>query len=122
MINAYSAIVWPRPNSRARTTKLVIPFICAPFFACVNVSNSVFMWGGGRVASATPFGTFVLLLLELAVHGGEQRGDGRAHRLVADEHYDRDVGHDHRVLSHRLSLLKLPSLPKHSYDLVHRPV
>jgi hypothetical protein len=28
--------------------------------------------------------------LELAVDGGEQRGDGRAHFLVADVHYYRD--------------------------------
>src|SRR3984957_11188585 len=61
-------------------------------------------------------------LLQLGVDRAEQRGDGRAHRLIADEHHDCDGGHDQRVLSHRLSLLKLPSLHKHSDDLVHCPV
>ena len=31
--------------------------------------------------------------LELAVHSGEQRGDGRAHLLVGEENDYRDRGH-----------------------------
>src|ERR1700690_171013 len=57
--------------------------------------------------------------LERPVNGGEQRGDGRTHGLVADEHYDRDCGEDQRVFSHRLAALILTHLNKHVRDLFH---
>src|ERR1700733_6877986 len=59
--------------------------------------------------------------LQLAVHAGKQRGDGRAHRLVAHEHHYRDCGEDKRVFGHRLSALILTHLHKHSRDFVHCP-
>jgi len=61
-------------------------------------------------------------LLELPVNAAEQRGDGRAHRLVAHEHNDCDRRQDQRVFRHRLSLRILPSLHNHFRDLFHSRV
>jgi len=60
-----------------------------------------------------------MLELELAVHSGEQRGNGRAHLLVGNEHNDRDCRHDQRVLSHGLALLALGHLYKQFRQLIH---
>src|ERR1700735_1457554 len=80
-------------------------------------------WSLDRRGGAAPAGVEIrpMLELELGVHRGEQRGDGRAHLLVGNEHDNCDGSHDQRVLSHRLTLLALGQLYKQFRQLIHFP-
>src|SRR5271166_297338 len=78
------------------------------------------MWGGGWVSPPPQF-IKPFSPLELPVHVAQQRGDSRAHRLVADEHHNRDCRQDQRIFRHCLATLILAHLHKHPRDLVHFP-
>src|SRR5579875_2057381 len=92
-MSAYSVIVCPLRNSLARTYSFVMNSISPP-------SET------SPCGEVLPFFRFVLGL-ELAVDRAEQRVDGSAHGLVANEHHDGDRRQDERVLGHRLSLAEL---------------
>src|SRR5208283_3426604 len=121
-ISAYSAIVWPRTNPSAFTKYFLTKSISLSHLDQLS-SFGRLRWSLDRRGLETPAGLEVcpMLELELAIHGGQQRGDGRAHLLVGNEHNYRDRRHDQRVLSHGLAVLALGHLHKQFRQLVHFP-
>src|SRR5277367_3895902 len=121
-ISAYSAIVWPRTNPSAFTKYFLTKSISPSHLDQLHPVRAAWLvFGPARARSPRRPRVLPVLELELAVHGGEQRGDGRAHLLVGNEHDNRDRRHDQRVLSHRLAVLALGHLHKQFRQLIHFP-